>query len=449
MKLQGNFIKWLIVATMMLAIGGGAIVMADAPETLFAYTMVNSNYTVGAAGAIKGDRNATSPAAFTAHPNIIIGLNGAPAVFNFFDSAGQSRLVLHQYTYSTDPQSLVPNQIIDPFAPAWAPVVAQQTWNDVANLHAAATKGRWLYVAGYDLARIAVVDMNSSYKPTISYQFPTAWPSISVPAGAECHCEGLVVVGNYLYALFTINPEGGYQVYADSIVVKLRINIFCGSLTYVSHLTVGKNAFTLEHYDNKLYVCALGGIQNAGSANADTRLDIIDLVTFTSTSVSPSASISGDFRDITIYDADNAYIFVGYYDEYFANMIGGVYHTSLANITSPETWTKVIAVNSPGYLWGIYAENNRLWFVKGTPVDIYAPLPSGSATPAKSFSAAEMGDSTGNLNSATIVAPNPAKTRAVNFRASAVKSFASHAVLAQQARQAAKALKGAAEKKER
>jgi hypothetical protein len=444
MKLHWNLTRWFIVAGMTLAIIGGAIVAADTPETLFAYTIVNSSYTAGTAGAVNGDRSATTPAAFTAQPNQITGLNSDPAVFNFFDSANQSRLVLRQYTYSTT--SLLANKIINPFAAAWMPLVAQQIWNDVANLHAVAAKENWLYATGYDLARIAVVDMDSSYTEINSYQFPTAWPGISVPSGASCHGEGLTVVGNYLYALFTINPEGGYQVYADSIVVKLYIRPN-GTLRYVSHLTVGKNAFTLEAFDNKLYVCALGGMQQAGSANADTRLDIIDLATFTTTSVSTISSIGGDFRDITIRDADNAYILVGHYDAGFANLVGGVYHTSVANITSPASWTKVIDVNSPGYLWGIYAETNRLWFVKGTPVEIYAPLPAGSATPAKTFSAADMGDATGSLNSATIVASNQTSASTATFKAAAAKSFASHSILAQQARQAAEALKADAEKK--
>lgn len=445
MRLDSRITKWMIVAALLLLSFGSAIVTADTPETLFAYTIVNSSYTAGTAGAINGDRSAASPAVFTAQPNKITGLNGDPAVFNFSDSSGQSRLALRQYTYGG---TLLPNQIINPFASYWTPLVAQPTWNDLANLHAVATKGRWLYAIGYDLARITVANMNLSYGEIASYQFPTDWPGISLPSSAECHGEGLAVVGNYLYALFTINPNGGYTVYANSIVVKLAINTLTGSLTYISHLEVGKNAFTLESFNNKLYVCALGGMQNAGSYNGDTRLDIIDLATFTTTSVATIATIAaigGDFRDIAIRDADNAYILVGHYDSYFSNLVGGVYRTSLANITSPANWNKVIEVNSPGYLWGIYAESNRLWFVKGTPVEIYSPLPASIATPAKTFSAANMGDATGNLNSATLVAPNPAATRAVPFKTAAGKSFASHAVLARQARQSAKALKDAVE----
>ena len=413
-------------------------------ETLFAYTITNESYSTGTAGAINGDRSATSPTAFTAQKDKISGLNGDPAFFNFFDTTNQSRLVLRQYTYSTT--FLLANKIINPFATSWTPSIEEKIWNDVANLHTVATKENWLYATGYDLARIAVIDMDG-YDQVSSYQFPTAWPSISLPATAECHGEGLVAVGDYLYALFTVNPNGGYAVYSNSIVVKLEIDTSTGDLSYVSHLEVGKNAFTLELFNNKLYVCALGGMQNAGSANADTRLDIIDLATFTKTSVSTISSIGGDFRDITIRDASNAYIFVGHYDASFANMTGGVYRTSVANIPSPSAWTKVATINSPGYLWGLYAETNRLWFIKGTPVEIFAPLPAAAATPAKSFSQVELGNfgASANLNSATIVAPNPTMASGAAFKAAVAKSFASHAVLAQQARHAAEALKAAAE----
>jgi hypothetical protein len=136
-------------------------------------------------------------------------------------------------------------------------------------------------------------------------------------------------------------------------------------MVQVPHLEVGKNAFTLEHFNNKLYVCALGGMQNAGSANADNRLDIIDLTTFTKTPFSTIPAIGGDFRDITIKDASNAYIFVGHYDASFANMVGGVYHTSVANITSPATGTKVVTVGSRGYLWGIYRKPAASGLSKG------------------------------------------------------------------------------------
>ncbi|QDR82155.1 hypothetical protein [Sporomusa termitida] len=432
MKLKAGFLKRILLTAMTLSIIGSSAVQA-APENLFGYTVVDSGYSQGLAGAISGERTG-NPTTFTSSTKVT-GLNGDPAIFNFFQG-NESRLVLREYNYTP---TAPPNRIIDPFAASWNPLVSP-SWSNVANLHAVATKNQWLYATGYDLAKIAVVNMNSGYAQTAhNYQFPTSWPSISVPAGAAVHGEGLTVVDNNLYALFTINPDGGYSVYSNSIVVKFTINTITGALTYVNHLEVGKNAFTLDHYNNKLYVCAVGGMQNAGSANPDTRLDIIDLATFTKTTVTKTSGMIGDFRDITIVDANTAYVFLGNYNASFANMLGNVYRTTVANLTSPSTWTNVSTINSPGYLWGIYGDSTRFWFVKGNQIDIYPGLPASTGdTATRTFTPTQLGYSGGNLNSAIILAPDlTSRAGAALQSAGVAKSFAAHSVLAQQARKAA------------
>lgn len=119
-------------------------------ENLFAYTAVNSSYSQGTAGAIYGERNAAA-SALTAVKNKIFNpkLNGDPAFFNFFDR-NTSRLVLRQYSYSIT--NLIPNRIIDPQG-NWAAPLHSQIWTGVANLHGVASKGKWLFGTGYDLAK--------------------------------------------------------------------------------------------------------------------------------------------------------------------------------------------------------------------------------------------------------------------------------------------------------
>ncbi|WP_312517046.1 hypothetical protein [Anaerospora sp.] len=439
MKMKFGFLKRVVVAALTLSVLGSSAALA-ATDNLFGYTVVDAGYSQGLAGVINGDRTA-APTTFTSSTKVT-GLNSDPALFNFFQGT-ESRLVLRQYNVA-NPANLIANKILDPVASTWTSL-ATPTWDAVRNLHAVATKGNYLYATGYDLAKIAVVNMNSSYAQTTSYQFPTAWTSIPtsvVPAGASVHGEGLTVVGNNLYALFTVNPSGSYSVYSDSVVVKFSINSISGALNYVNYITVGKNAFTLDHYNNKLYVCGLGGTQNAGSANADTRMDIIDLTSFTKTTVTKTSSMTGDFRDITIVDANNAYVFLGNYDASFANMVGGVYRTTVANLASPSLWTKVSDVNSAGYLWGIYADSNRFWFVKGNQIDIYPGLPtSTSDTAAKTFTPTQLGYSGGNLNSAIILAPDQTTAFAARSNSGVAKSFAAHSILAQQARKAAEQAK--------
>ena len=147
-------------------------------ENLFAYTATNSGYSEGTAGAINGDRGAAA-AALSAVKNKIDNpkLNGDPAFFNFFDR-NSSRLVLRQYNYTSTSE---PNRIIDPQG-NWAVPLYSQGWSGVANLHGVATSGRWLFGTGYDLSKIAVVDMDSDYTQTREYAFPADFPAFMLTA---------------------------------------------------------------------------------------------------------------------------------------------------------------------------------------------------------------------------------------------------------------------------
>ena len=410
-------------------------------ENLFAYTATNSGYSQGTAGAINGDR-AAAATALTAVKNKITGLNGDPAFFNYFDR-NSSRLVLRQYNYTSTSE---PNQIIDPQAATWSSLVTPIVWSGVANLHGVATSGKWLLGTGYDLSKIAVVNMDTNYEQTHEYAFPADFPTFANPyTDGVFHGEALTVVGSKLYALFYVNKGSGYATYYDSVVARFAISAR-GTLTYDNaYVTVGKNSFTLDLYDNKLYVCSLGGMQNAGSGNADTNLCIVDLTNFTQTGVTTvtitNPTQKGDFRDISILDANNVYIFAGHYDSGFANLVGSVYYTTLANITTPANWTEVVAINDPGYLWGIHADGSRLWLVKGTPIAVYDGTPTTAVTASRTFSITEMSDYTGgNLNSACFIAPSIPTTRGLNL-AVASKSLASHIRLAKEARELAEKAK--------
>lgn len=416
-------------------------------ENLFAYTATDSGYSEGTAGAIYGERGATTSGAFTAVKNkigdtIATKLNGDPAFFNFFEG-DNSRLVLRQYNYSTS--NLISNRIIAPQG-NWKSPLASQTWTAVANLHGVANYGSsWLFATGYDLSKIAVINMENSYSQVEEYTFPSSFSNFNNPySDGVYHGEALVVIGDYLYALFYVNQGGGYSTYYDSIVAKFSIDTDFGTITFVSYVTAGKNSFTLDLYDNKLYVCSLGGMQNAGAGNADTKLSIIDLNNFTQAGVTnvtiSNPTTNGDFRDISIVDSNHVYLFLGHYDSNYANLVGGIYFTTMNNLTTPANWTKIIDVNSCGYLWGIHADDYRLWFVKGTPINIYDGLPTTAVTtPSKAFSITDMSDySNGNLNSACFISSDVVSGAGLRKAVSKVspvssKSLAAHIRLAREA----------------
>lgn len=413
-------------------------------ENLFAFTAVDANYSEGTAGAIYGERAGTA-ATLTAVKNKIANpkLNGDPAFFNFFDRFN-SRLVLRQYTYSTT--NLLPNRIIDPQG-NWAAPLYNETWTGIANLHGVASKGRWLFGTGYDLSKICVIDMDDGYKQKHEYDFPDDFSRIQgLHYDGTYHGEALTVgTDGRLYALFYINKGSGYTEYYESVVVQFEINGASGELDLKNYVTVGKNSFTLDLYDNKLYVCSLGGMQNQGTGNAETNLCIVDLGTFSQAGVTEititNPTQNGDIRDISIIDPDHVYIFAGHYDANYVNMIGAVYHTTLANITSFANWTKIIPVNSKGYLWGIHADGSKLWFVKGTPIEVYNGSPTTTVSPDKTFGILEMGDfATGHLNSACFIAPSLPRMFGVGLSVSS-KSLASQIRLAKEARELAEKLK--------
>lgn len=412
-------------------------------ENLFAYTAVNSSYSEGTAGAIYGERAGTA-ATLTAVKNKIANpkLNGDPAFFNFFDRFN-SRLVLRQYTYSTT--NLLPNRIIDPQG-NWAAPLYSQVWPGVANLHGVASEGKWLFGTGYDLSKISVIDMDNGYTQEHEYTFPDDFSRIQgLHYDGTYHGEALTLANGYLYALFYINIGSGYTEYYESVVVKFAIDESTGELDFNDYVRVGKNSFTLDLYDNKLYVCSLGGMQNQGTGNAETNLCIVDTKKFNHENVVTikitNPTQNGDIRDISIIDPDHVYIFAGHYDANYVNMIGAVYHTTLANITSFENWTKIIPVNSKGYLWGIHADGSKLWFVKGTPIEVYNGSPTTTVSPDKTFGILEMSDfDKGNLNSACFIAPSLPRMFGVGLSVSS-KSLASQIRLAKEARELAEKLK--------
>lgn len=125
----------------------------------------------------------------------------------------------------------------------------------------------------------------------------------------------------------------------------------------------------------------------------------------------------------------------------FSGFTASVYHTSLSNITSPATWTEIISLNASGYLWGIYADGSRLWFIQGTPIAIYNGTPSTAVSADKTFHILDMSDyDGGHLNSACFIAPSLPMLFGVRMSVSS-KSLASHIRLAKEARELAEKLK--------
>ncbi|MDD4723115.1 MAG: hypothetical protein PHR07_10275, partial [Acidaminococcaceae bacterium] len=192
------------------------------------------------------------------------------------------------------------------------------------------------------------------------------------------------------------------------------------------------------------------GMQNAGNANADT---CISIVTVSRTNVMSVASavlptgVTGDFRDITITDDGNAYIFSGYYSSDYSSFIGHIYGTTITNLNAatPSAWTTLKTISDAGYFWYIYTEgtSNRFWFVKGNVIEVY-PASSTLGTP-QSFDSTALASNTNytNINAACFIAADATATRGAAGVSHSAKSCVGQARLAREAHELAEKCKKA------
>ena len=403
---------------------------------ILAYVM--TNYSASAANAITGSHvNNNIDPKTTPNPASTpkrTGLTGDTMVYNFFNG-NASKLLFWQYN-AVSLQWAATN-IIDPQQANWAsPSTNPAKWVPVENLHGLATNATHLFAADWDQNSLATVSL-SNYAVVRSTPFPTANIQtefeITVPSDARMPGEAAVVRGNFLYVLYSYlhapippDPPTTPMDYDDGFVVQYTIGAD-SVLTYKDAVRVGRNSITMELYGSTLYVCNIGGQQQAGKGNMLTRMNIINInssnIMSCVTAVrvpSLSGTDDGDFRDITIANGYNAYILTGHYDGSFSNFIGSIYHSEVADLCDPTEWTEIITINAPGFFWGIHAEDvptgtqvdtpGRLWFIKGNAIDAYQSLPT-VATPTVNvaFSTTDLAVGTAgftNLNSACIIAPD-------------------------------------------
>ena len=346
---------------------------------LFAFTIDRYNdYLTMFLGAIYGDRTA-SPTTYTITSDKFNGTTGGIFVSSFLGTTNSNKLLLTGYS----------SKVIDPFASSWT------TYSSIAaslsGCKIAVPCVMWLYVTGD--TQIHVLNMNNSFAQSRTYPL-IGFPAITIPSGATAVCDALILDSvttsqRYLYAIFNAR-ENEYDYCLNSFLVKLLVNPFTGGLTYMAHIEVVKGANTLKLFDNKLYVCCGGNLYDD-----TTCLQIIDTADFTTatvpTTIHKIASMTnGYFRDVTIVDNNYVYVIIGKQDGYYN--YASVYYTSIANITNPILWIKVMdtSFNTTANFWGVYNDSGRLWVVAGNRVHVFDSLPIGSTSPAKIISSGDI-----------------------------------------------------------
>lgn len=393
------------VAGILTGMFGGAEVTVDSANLI---VTVPSNYYSSIMGTISGSRVTTT---VDGTPNTVRSnnLNGDPGVFNIHVN-GQSKVFLRQYTYSTDKDSLIANEILDADGNFNVADASGKLVN-TGNPHGVAATGNYVYATGYDLGRIAIGKMEGTTLTEINEDSPvdlladiktTGDVSVSeYTSSTAAHGEGVAIRGNDLYAIVSVNKDGTYSNYDDGYLMHYSIQSD-GTLVYKDYTRIGKNTdeSRLNMYNDHIFVSAIGGMQNYGSGNEETSITVAAL---TDGSVSRSAtktiavpesvqSAGQDFRDLKILPNGTAYVMT-----YNLGTSGGIdttiYQTTVSNLyaETPEDWTVVHSGTYDGWFGKLNAEmyTKRLWVEAGQNLLVYT---DGDTSPKYSWAATDFGD---------------------------------------------------------
>ncbi len=373
------------------------------------FCCIPTNYGKSTASAITGERDGTEVNNEAEKDRFTFSGDGQGDVqpFNFMNGP-MSMLWFRKYVFNT--QASIASPIVKAQGD-WSDFVAEPAWEAVRNGHSVAAKGDFLYGIGYDLARIGVIALKGDdiYKQKWAYDFP----SQLAEEGVVYHGEAVAFLGDYLCVLFNGNQGGGYDSYVKGYVVRYTVNSDDGTLTYKDSVRVGKNSFSLNLYGGKLYVPSIGGMQQAGSANTEACLSIVEIdedEDLISKKVVLPSGVTGDFRDIAMANG-KAYVLTGFYTSDYSQLTGKLYKTPVSNLeaASPEAWTEMQDINQAGYLWGLHAEENkRFWFVKGQRIQVFSDAAAvvPSTVPYRDFTLDKLTDDTSfsQINGACFVA---------------------------------------------
>jgi hypothetical protein len=279
--------------------------------------------------------------------------------------------------------------------------------------------GRFIYLVDYDSTVVYGIDVNNfenvATDPT--YDIDTTLcadvvSKIAPPDGLLSHGVSVVALqdgnsGHSLFVLYTTadNPWSAEGYYEPSTVVKLSVATN-GTPTVGNSVTVGRNATGIVPVSTTsngivLLVPAIGGKQNYGYNNADeSKLSLVSTVNFSQGYVRDA--LVGVYADpvttMSMYDirmvaasskGDDIYLLTGTFSPVY-DLYWRLYKFS---ITELDGWSdqplsaigayKVDeAPNALGYYWSVLYENvprytidsvaysGRLWFLRGSPIQI-------------------------------------------------------------------------------
>ena len=407
MRKMSNVKKAAILASVL----GGCVFAGSAMAANLLVT-VPSNYGVSNMAVITGSRVTDR---IDAEPNraVMTSLNRDPAAYSFVMD-GKNKFILRQYTYSTI--DLLPMILVDADTDWPKDGYISGTISKGANPHAAAGHNGYVYTGDYDLGTIAVAKVtNNALVEDVSktrYLLEDinkyCEGDLDVSEGAWTHGESLLVKGNQLFAVVSVNATGGNTSYSSGYLLQYDIQAD-GSLKFVSFTRTGRNTDTvkLNSYNNLLINTAIGGMQNYGYGNNGSNVTIgvlnggkLNDKNEVNASIVPEniKKFKLDFRDICVWPNGTAYILAYNLD---GSGRGGstfnIYKTTVANLnsTTPKDWEIVVQDKTDGggntgvktgWFNKIFAEyyTKRLWGEFGDNIVVYL---DGDNNPSYTWSA--------------------------------------------------------------
>ena len=415
--------------------------------TILAVSTVDKTYGWGLPSGGTNEKVKSGMAGVLKDETTAIGVDGNKAIemsgntqSNWFDDgSANNKVLLFQSKYTRTGATTITGtpaiEIRD--AKTWTVThtVNQPTdWPSIKNVYGVVGVADHLYPIDFDNAKIAKIPMTGSnpYIEAAAYTFsnpsyPT-YKSYGVALSAD-------LAAQKLYGLFITVDDlwAAAPVYKESTVVEIDLATFTEvrrtkrMSTTDFNLNLGRNAFTLERHDDKLYVCSIGGKQGDGTANPGSKLDVIDLANTSDptglafTKAFMASDLIGELRDITFTNDGNAYVLAGHYIASYTAFDGCVLQFPADHVT-PDYLTGIYSFPTTfpnqGSVFAVLAnDNNRIWLARGMYVDLCAQeFELGEAlVPIDTKASYEINGpaNTYYLNSVTLYGEDPAATPAM------------------------------------
>ena len=352
-----------------------------------AYTVVDNTYSSGSMGLLY--MNASGDAA--TQKEVVKNLNGDHGIFSFLNAGGHSRVMISQYTRGQSDTVWIYDRLL-----GWAAPVKEKKWDNFSNRRAVAASGNYIYAVDYDNANLVRVDMAGEKYNQDKYYKNTA------PEGYESHGESVVATKGYIYGLFSaVKDPFRAADYKPGKLVK-----FDSNLNVVSSADVGKNACRMTVADGMIFVVSIGGKQNGGSFNEESKIEMVDADTMKVTELFNAKDTQAAlkdwkyyFRDITVSASGEVYVLAGAYDAYWMSFESVIYKTSIADIKAKKLGTFFANPSDFGYTWELHYDETtqKLACLAGYQIKLYD---SKDGTKEQVIGAQDLG---GNLCSMTVV----------------------------------------------